>query len=112
MYYPLFKQLLTDICFPGGPGGKESACNAGAPGSIPGLRRSPGEGHGSTKRMEDGAHSSLGQKERSTSPADVLKETEDEGVPEAGKGETHFNWKTLLIFPFFFFLFLSSSLGS
>ena len=25
-------------------GGKESACNAGDPGSIPGLRRSTGEG--------------------------------------------------------------------
>ena len=27
-------------------GGKESACNAGDPGSIPGLGRSPGEGNG------------------------------------------------------------------
>ena len=26
--------------------GKESACNAGDPGSIPGSRRSPGEGKG------------------------------------------------------------------
>ena len=26
--------------------GKESACNAGDPGSIPGLRRSPGEENG------------------------------------------------------------------
>ena len=26
--------------------GKESACNSGDPGSIPGLRRSPGEGNG------------------------------------------------------------------
>ena len=33
---------------PGGSVGKEPACNAGDPGdmgSIPGLRRSPGEGH-------------------------------------------------------------------
>jgi len=29
----------------GGSEGKESACNAGHPGSIPGLRRSPGEGN-------------------------------------------------------------------
>ena len=28
------------------PGGKESACNAGDPGSIPGLGRSSGEGNG------------------------------------------------------------------
>ena len=32
--------------FPGGSVGKESACNAGDPGSIPGLGRSPGEGNG------------------------------------------------------------------
>ena len=31
--------------FPGASDGKESACNAGDPGSIPGWRRSPGEGH-------------------------------------------------------------------
>ena len=31
--------------FPGGSGGKESTCNAGDLGSIPGLRRSPGEGN-------------------------------------------------------------------
>ena len=29
-----------------GSDGKESACNAGDPGSISELRRSPGEGHG------------------------------------------------------------------
>ena len=32
--------------FPGGPDGKESACNARDLGSIPGLGRSPGEGNG------------------------------------------------------------------
>ena len=32
--------------FPGGSDGKESTCNVGALGSIPGLGRSPGEGHG------------------------------------------------------------------
>ena len=32
--------------FPGGSGGKESACNAGNLGLIPGLERSPGEGNG------------------------------------------------------------------
>ena len=31
--------------FPGGSDGKESACNAGKPDSIPGSRRSPGGGH-------------------------------------------------------------------
>ena len=37
-------QLIED--FPGGSDGKESACSAGDLGSIPGLGRSPGEGHG------------------------------------------------------------------
>ena len=32
--------------FPGGSDSKESACNAGDLGLIPGLERSPGEGHG------------------------------------------------------------------
>ena len=32
--------------FPGGSEGKESACNAGDLGSIPGLERSPREGKG------------------------------------------------------------------
>ena len=31
--------------FPGGSEGKESACNAGGVGLIPGLGRSPGEEH-------------------------------------------------------------------
>ena len=34
--------------FPGGSEGKASACNAGDPGLIPGLGKSPGEGHGNT----------------------------------------------------------------
>ena len=33
-------------CFPEGSAGKESACNTGDPGSIPGLGGSPGEGRG------------------------------------------------------------------
>ena len=37
-------QLLMG--FPCGSAGKESACNAGHLGSIPGLERSPGEGKG------------------------------------------------------------------
>ena len=38
--------LLSNSGFPGGSAGKESACNAGNLGSIPGLGRSPGEGKG------------------------------------------------------------------
>ena len=36
--------------FPGGSDGKESTCNVGDPGSIPGLGRSPGEGNGNSLR--------------------------------------------------------------
>ena len=38
--------LSKTIFYPGGSDGKESACSAGDPGSIPGSRRFPGEGKG------------------------------------------------------------------
>ena len=42
-----FKLCTKDYMgFPGGLDGKESACNAGDPGLIPGSRRSPEEGNG------------------------------------------------------------------
>ena len=46
-----FLQLQNVFCvplqsIPGGSDGKESACNAENPGSIPGLGKSPGEGKG------------------------------------------------------------------
>ena len=49
MYVCVFVYLYidnthTDRGFLGGSDGKESACNEGDPGSIPGLERSPGEG--------------------------------------------------------------------
>ena len=39
MIFVLFKKYFSSV-------GKESACNAGDPGSIPGSGRSPGEGIG------------------------------------------------------------------
>ena len=58
---PQFNSWVRKICrrrarlptpvflgFPGGSAGKESACNAGDLGSIPGVGRSPGEGKGSS----------------------------------------------------------------
>ena len=41
------KYLTHCLSVPGGSVGKESACNAGNPGSFPGLGRSPREGKGS-----------------------------------------------------------------
>ena len=43
---PFAQPLTLLLGFPGGSAGKESACNAGNLGSIPGLGRSPGEGKG------------------------------------------------------------------
>ena len=40
------KSEILPYCFPGGSDGKESACNAGDLGSIPGSRRFPGGGNG------------------------------------------------------------------
>ena len=49
--FPHLKRKGTQIIptsqgFPGGSDGKESACNVGDLGSIPGSRRSPGGGNG------------------------------------------------------------------
>ena len=41
-----WRSLTTGVGFRGGSDGKESACNAGDPGLIPGLGRLPGEGNG------------------------------------------------------------------
>ena len=41
-----YRQGSTIQGFPHSSVGKSSACNAGDPGSIPGWRRSPGEGNG------------------------------------------------------------------
>ena len=40
-----FSLSIIQLGFPGGSGGKESTCNAGDPGSIPGSGGSPGEGN-------------------------------------------------------------------
>ena len=42
---PVFTLLYNGSGFPGGSAGKESACNTGDLGLIPGLGRSPGEGN-------------------------------------------------------------------
>ena len=57
--------------FPGGSAGKESACNAGDLGSIPGLGQSPEEGKGLATPVFwpgefHGLHSPWGHKESDT----------------------------------------------
>ena len=46
MRYCFLSTTKTKLGFPDGSHSKESACNARDPGSIPGLGRSSGEGHG------------------------------------------------------------------
>ena len=41
-----FPKIISSLGFPGSSDSKESVCNAGDPGSIPGLGRCPREGHG------------------------------------------------------------------
>ena len=45
--YKLLPSIEGREAFSGSSAGKDSACNAGDPSSIPGLGRSPGEGRGS-----------------------------------------------------------------
>ena len=40
--------IVSTEGFPGGSDGKECTCNAGDLGSIPGLGKSPGGGHGNS----------------------------------------------------------------
>ena len=42
----MFKVIIHPMGFPGGSDGKESTCNAGDLGLIPGSGRSPEEGNG------------------------------------------------------------------
>ena len=42
----IWLNIIPEVGFPCGSAGKESACNVGDVGSIPGLGRSPGEGKG------------------------------------------------------------------
>ena len=46
-FFFFFNEVALKVLgFPGGSDCKKSACNAGDPGSVPGLGRSPGEGNG------------------------------------------------------------------
>ena len=49
----MFYDNIMYAGFPGSSAGKESTCNAGDLGSIPGLERSPGEGKGCPLQYSD-----------------------------------------------------------
>ena len=44
---PKSGSYVQGVGFPGASSGRESTCQCGRPGSIPGLGRAPGEGNGS-----------------------------------------------------------------
>ena len=50
-YFTQDLYFYIEAFFPGDPDGKESACNAGDPGSMPGLGRFSGEGNGKPTPM-------------------------------------------------------------
>ena len=58
--------------FPGSSAGKESACNVGDLGSIPGLGRSPEEGHGNPLQYS-GLENHQGQRTRQATVHRVAK---------------------------------------
>ena len=59
--------------FPGGSAGKESACNAGDLGSIPGLGRSPAEGKGHLLQYS-GLENSMGSIVHGASESDITEQ--------------------------------------
>ena len=59
----IYKVCIINLGFPGTSAGKESTCNAGDPGSIPELGRSPGEGIGYPLQYSPGFPRGLDVKE-------------------------------------------------
>ena len=90
--------LYLTVGVPSGSAGKESACNAGDLGSIPGLGRSPGEGKGYPLQYS-GLESSM----------DCIAH----GVTKSRTRLSgfHFHFTYLIIFSRSFFLFFSSEIS-
>ena len=70
---------MPTVGFLGGSDGKESACNVGDLGSIPGLGRSPGRGHGNTLwysclENPDGQRSLVGYSPQGRKESDTTKQ--------------------------------------
>ena len=77
---------LRDVGFPSSSDSKESACNAGDLGSIPGLGRSPGEGTGYTPVFLPGEfhgqRSLVGCSPQGCKESDMTKATEHARMQE------------------------------
>ena len=89
--------LRQNTWFPGGSEGKESACNSGDLGLIPGVGRSPGEGNGSPLQYS------------------CLENPMDGGACQAtvhGSQRVGYDWTTSLSFSLSLSVFLPSFLSS
>ena len=53
VYMCVYACVCVRVCFPDSSVGKESACNAGDLGSVPGLGRSPRKGKGYPLQYSD-----------------------------------------------------------
>ena len=82
----------SEKCLPGGSDSEESACNAGDPGLIPELGRSPGEGNGSPLQYP------------------CLENPNDRGAWQATVHRVAKSWTRLSNFTFFLFLSLKTQL--
>ena len=77
--------MYIHLGFPGSPAGKESTCNAGDPGSIPGSGKSPGEGKAYPLQYSWGFPCGSAGKETTCNAGDL-------GWEDLEKGEaTHFS---------------------
>ena len=59
LYFILKVVLLISLSYSDSSAGKESTCNAGDPGSIPGLGRFTGEGENATHSQFSGLENSM-----------------------------------------------------
>ena len=84
----LARHTSTQSCFPGGSDGKESACNAGDLGSIPGSGRPPGGGHGNPLQyccLENphGQRSAVGYSPRGHTQSDTTERLNNRRSPKS-----------------------------
>ena len=76
--------MKVSLGFPGSSAGKESACNAGDPSSIPGLGISPGKGigfHSTTPGGSDSKESACNEGDLGSVPGLGRSHGEEHGNP-------------------------------
>ena len=92
-------KLRNSLGFPGDSDGQESTCSAGDLGSIPGLGRSPGEGHGNPLQYSSlenlhGQRSLVGYSPWGRKESDTTKHTQ---FPDQGLNLEHCKGKCQIL---------------